>query len=151
MKRPMDRHAPPCGRILLACSPDSESILRNALGPLETEIVCAFEHGEAQRQLAAGVDLVVCSLGFDESRMLDFIAEAVRERPHLPLVCCHVHADLPADSLRAAFTAAGYLGAVAMVDFPEVARRASVAQAEASLRSAVMAHLRHDVGRVSIS
>lgn len=139
----MDRNAPICGRILLACSPDSEPILRSALDPLEAEIVSAFAHDDAKAQLEAGVDLVVCSLRFDESRMLDFIAEAARERPRVPFVCCHVYAELPADSLRAAFTAAGHLGAVAIVDFPEAARRGSVAQAQALLRGAVLAHLRH--------
>lgn len=147
----MDRNAPTCGRVLLACSPDSESTLRNALDPIGAEIVSAFAHDEAKRHLAAGVDLVVCSLRFDESRMLDFIAEAARERPHVPFVCCHVRAGLPVDSLRAAFTAAGHLGAVAVVDFPEVVRQGSVAQAEAALRCAVLAHLRHDVGHASMS
>jgi hypothetical protein len=147
----MDRNAPTCGRILLACSPDSEPTLRSALDPLEAEIVSAFAHDAAKDELEAGVDLVVCSLRFDESRMLDFIAEAARERPSVPFVCCHVRGGLPIDSLRAAFTAAGHLGAVAIVDFPQVARRESVAQAEAMLRGAVLAHLGHDARHASMS
>lgn len=147
----MPGDAPSRARILLASTPDSESILREALKPIDADVVCAFTCDAAKSIVAAGVDMVVCSLRFDESRMFDFIAEVGHERPQLPLVCCHVRAEIPEHSLRAAFTAAGYLGAVAVVDFPEVARREGLPDAQAALRGAVLAHLGHDVGHASMS
>jgi DNA-binding NtrC family response regulator len=146
----MERNAH-SGRVLVACSRDSEEILRNALDPLGVRILRAYTHDEAKAHLDAGIDVVVCSLRFDESRMLDFIAEIARERPRLPVVCCHVSGKLREASLRAAFTAAGHLGAVAVVDFPDPDREAQTAGANAELRAAVAANLSHDVGHASMS
>jgi DNA-binding NtrC family response regulator len=146
----MDGNAP-SGRVLVACSLDSEEVLRNALDPLGVRILRAFTHDEAKAHLDAGIDVVVCSLRFDESRMLDFIAEIARERPRLPVVCCHVSGKLREASLRAAFTAAGHLGAVAVVDFPEADRAERTVGANAELRAAVVANLSQDVGHASMS
>jgi DNA-binding NtrC family response regulator len=141
----------PSGRVLVACSPDSEEVLRGALAPLGVPIARAFTHDEAKAHLEAGIDVVVCSLRFDESRMLDFIAEVARERPRLPVVCCHVSSRLREASLRAAFAAAGHLGAVAVVDFPEGGGANEAAAAQAALRAAVAESLSHGVDRASIS
>ena len=147
MYRPASRRS----RVLLACTTESAGTLRRALERLDAEISCAFSKEEAMARVDGGVDLVVCSLRFDESRMLDFMAQLARERPRLPLVCCHVtDSDLPGPSLDAAFTAAGYLGAVAVVNLPDLARRQGADLAESSLREAVASNL-HDVARVSMS
>jgi len=147
MFRPASRRS----RILLACTVESAETLRRALDGLDAEITYAFSKEEAVARLDGGVDLVVCSLRFDESRMLDFMAELARERPGLPLVCCHVmHSHLPGPSLDAAFVAAGYLGAVAVVNLPELARRQGDDRAERSLRETVASSL-HEVARASMS
>jgi CheY-like chemotaxis protein len=137
-------------RILLACTAQGEPVLRPILEPL-AEIVVAFDHEEAIAHIERGVDLVLCSLRFDESRTLDLIAELARQRPHLPVVCCRVmQSDLGEASLRAAFVAAGHLGAVALVNLPELERREGAAPAQAKLRAAVLDHL-HGVGHASMS
>src|SRR5690242_4770808 len=106
-------------RVLLACTAEVASTLRRALADLDAEIRCAYSKEEALASVE-GVDLVVCSLRFDESRMLDLVAQLARERPRLPLVCCHVaESDLPEPSLDAAFTVADHLGAVAVLDLIE--------------------------------
>jgi len=141
--------ASPRSRILLACTRDGAEILRQALACLDAEITCAYSKDEALARVDC-VDVVVCSLRFDESRMLDFVAQVVRERPRLPLVCCQVtDSDLPEPSLDAAFCVAAHLGAVAVMSLPELARREGRARAEESLRRAVLAHL-HDVGHASM-
>jgi hypothetical protein len=128
-------------RVLLASTPGADPILRHGLAPLG-RIVSAYTHDEAIAHIEAGVDLVVCSLRFDESRMLDLIAEVARSRPHLPFICCRVQeSHLPEGSLRAAFTAAGHLGAVAVVDLPQLVRAGGERRAEAQLNACVRAHL----------
>jgi hypothetical protein len=140
----------PTPRVLLASTPSADPILRHSLAPLG-DVVSAFTHEEAMRHIEAGVDAVVCSLRFDESRMLDLIAEVAGRLPHLPFICCHVlESELPEASLRAAFTAAGHLGAVAVVDLPRLARSVGVHCAQAELNACVRAHL-HGAGHASIS
>src|SRR5512135_2503887 len=134
----MHRQATPPPRILLASTLDAMVVLRRALAPVEAQTTCAYSHDEALRHVDRGVDVVVCSLRFDESRTLDFVAEIGRAHPWLPFVCCSVlESDLPAQSLRAAFTAAGYLRAVAVLDLPDLVRRDGAELAERSLREAV--------------
>jgi|SRR6185437_6591171 len=146
MVRPGSRRS----RVLLACTAEGASTLRHALAGLDAEISCAYSKEEALASVD-DVDVVVCGLRFDESRMLDLVAQLARERPHLPLVCCHVvESDLPEPSLDAAFTVADHLGAVAVLDMTELARRLGTARAEESLRAAVVSHL-HDVGHASMS
>jgi hypothetical protein len=129
-------------RILIASTLLGGSTLRRILEPLGVETVCAVTREEALDRVGEGVDLVVCSLRFDESRMLDLVAEVAALRPDLPFVCCRVvDSDLPQASLRAAFTAAGHLGAVAVIDFPELARSEGTGLAERDVRESVAIHL----------
>ena len=138
-------------RILLACTPDDEPVLRIALAGLDAEVVGAHAHDEALREIARGIDLVVCSLRFDESRMFDFIAEVGRERPRLPFICCRVlESHLPERALRAAFAAAGHLGAVAVVNLPELVRHVGALRARADLRETVRAQV-HGAAQASMT
>ena len=138
-------------RILIASTPAGESILRRILEPLGAKSVSAVTREEALDRVGEGVDLVVCSLRFDESRMLDLLAAIASLRPHLPFLCCRVlDSGLPHASLCAAFTAAGHLGAVAAMDFQEIAASEGIARAESELRSYVADHL-HDAPRASTS
>jgi DNA-binding NtrC family response regulator len=132
----------PTRRILIACTELAEPILRAILDPLGAEVVAGFTHEQAIERIRQGVDLVVCSLRFDESRMLDLIADVARTNPHLPFVCCRVlDSDLPQTSLRAAFVAAGHLGAVGVLDLPALTRTEGAVLAEREVRATVAAHL----------
>ena len=132
----------PTRRILIACTELAEPILRAILDPLGAEVVAGFTHEQAIERIREGVDLVVCSLRFDESRMLDLIAEVAGKNPHLPLVCCRVlDSDLPQTSLHAAFVAAGHLGAVGVLDLSALVRSQGAARAEREVREIVAAHL----------
>lgn len=125
-------------------------MLRHALAAIDAQTVTAHDVAGAMHALGHGIDLVVCTLLFDESRMLELAARVGRERPQLPFVCCRVMSDLPAHSLDAAFAAAGHLGAVATVDLPHTARGEALARAEEALCRAVRAHL-HDARQASMS
>lgn len=138
-------------RVLLACTETGEPVLRRILAPLRVETVSAFTHEQAVERIREGVDLVVCSLRFDESRMLDLVAETAAARPHLPFVCCRVmDSDLPQTTLHGAFVAAGHLGAVAVIDFPELSRSEGEERAQGHVRETVAAHL-HDAAHASMS
>ena len=146
----MVRPAPHRSRVLLACTRDSAHSLRRALVGVDADITCAYSKEEALARVECA-DVVVCSLRFDESRMLDFVAQVARERPSLPFLCCQVtDSDLREPSLDAAFTAADHLGAVAVLNLFQLARREGTRRAEQALRDAVVSHL-HDVGHASMS
>jgi hypothetical protein len=140
----MHPQTPHRSRILLATTQDAEPVLRRALAPLEADLAVEHECGAALRAIAAGVDLVVCTMRFDESRMLDFAARLGHDWPRLPFVCCRVLSNLPGPAVEAAFVAAENLGAVEMVNL----RVAPLG--EERLRRAVLAHL-HDMGHASMS
>jgi hypothetical protein len=143
-------HASPEPRVLLACTEEAEEVLRRALYPLEAVLIPVHDIATAMREVECGIDLVVCTLLFDESRMLDLAARLARIQPHIPFVCCRILSDLPVHTLEAAFAAAGYVGAVATVDMPHTAHGAELARAEELLCGAVLGHL-HDVGHASMS
>ena len=142
--------APSQPRMLLATTPEGEPVVRDILAPLRADLLCAFTHEEAIARIREGVDVVLCTLRFDDSRMLDLLAEVGASPHHPPLVCCRLlDSDLPEASLRAAFTVAGHLGA-AVLNFPELVRREGFVRAGAALRESVAAHL-HGVGQASMS
>ncbi|HSN21062.1 MAG TPA: hypothetical protein VLS49_10300 [Usitatibacter sp.] len=138
-------------RILLASTQEAELVLRRALRVLDADLLAAHRCESALRWIAQGIDLMVCTMRFDESRMLDLAVTVERDGPHVPFVACRVLAsELPRPSLEAAFTAARELGAAATVDLPRIARREGAARAEEQLRRIVLANL-HGVGYASMS
>jgi hypothetical protein len=143
--------ASPRRRVLLASTREGDPLVRRILGPLEVDVLSAFTHEEAIERIREGVDLVLCSLRFDESRMLDLLSEVGASVHHPPLLCCRLlDSDIRESSLHAAFTVAGHLGAAAVLDFPDLVRREGLARAEAALRESVAAQL-HDIGHASMS
>jgi hypothetical protein len=94
---------------------------------------------EALQRLDDHPDLVICSLRFDESRMLELTA-AVAHRGDVPFVCCRVvDTDLPPHSLDAAITASRNLGALAFVDFARMRRESGTDAALVRFRDALLA------------
>ena len=68
-------------RVLIAAQPGVAELLQRMLEG-SAEIVTAATPARAFELLArpGGIDLIVCTFGFDESRMVDFLQE-VRRRP----------------------------------------------------------------------
>ncbi|MGE5098036.1 MAG: hypothetical protein ACM3SO_23065 [Betaproteobacteria bacterium] len=127
--------------VLLAAAPDSGPVLSRMLCDVARPIV-AYSVEEALRLLDPGIDLVICTLRFDESRMLEFLAQATRDIPRLRWICCRVlESDLPESSLDAARVAALKLGALAFIDLPALRARQGAEAAAESFRNVVRKHL----------
>jgi DNA-binding NtrC family response regulator len=107
-------HARPI--VLIACEPSETEVLR-ALVPAEARVMTATSTQEAVERMAEEIDAVICSMEFDESRMLDLVQVAHSQRPDLPVLCCRVFGSRISDlSLRAAAMAAFSIGVAAFID-----------------------------------
>lgn len=129
-------------RVLMAGTRDASEVVRLALGG-EVEFVQAFSVEEALNQATSGIDLVVCNLRFDNSRMFDFLG-ALRqgEQRHLPVVCLRSYqALLPPSTQKVIEMALGALGVNAYLDLPAIAHERGMDAAFAELRAAVLAEL----------
>lgn len=107
-------HARPI--VLIACEPSETEVLR-ALVPAEACVMTATSTQEAVARMTEEIDAVICSMEFDESRMLDLVQAAHSQRPDLPVLCCRVFGSRISDlSLRAAATAAFSIGVASFID-----------------------------------
>ena len=64
-------------RVLVAGTQDVVDAARAALGA-DLELPAAYSVAEALKHIEGGVDLVLCNVRFDDSRMFDFIPKQVR-------------------------------------------------------------------------
>jgi DNA-binding NtrC family response regulator len=102
--------------VLLACEPSETEVLR-ALLPAGASVVTVESKERAVERIREGVDAVVCTLDFDDSRMLELVREAHAQRPDLPVLCCRVFGGGISDiTIRAAATAAFSMGVAAFLD-----------------------------------
>jgi hypothetical protein len=105
--------------ILLACTP-SETATLERLVPREATVIRVSSIDEAVERMQEGVDAIVCSLEFDESRMLDLAREAHTRCPDVPVLCCSTTRSRATSAWRHAATiAAASLGAAAFIEIPE--------------------------------
>jgi len=105
--------------VLIACAPSEREVLE-ALVPPRARVVTAGSLDGAVERMQQGVDAVVCSLQFDDSRMLEFAQEAHLQRPDIPVLCCRVFGGRMSDaSVRAAAAAALSVGVAAFLDLAE--------------------------------
>ena len=124
--------------VLIACEPSETEVLR-ALVPPDAWIVTARSVDDAAERMAKGVDAVVCSMDFDDSRMLELVKEAHDKQPALPVLCCRVFGSRISDTcLPAAALAALSMGVGAFVD---LAKRAPVFGADAAELAAALVRL----------
>ena len=124
-------------RVLVACTGSAQQVLARVFaGWAEWTPVYTLE--AALQGLEAHPDLIVCTLRFDDSRMLELAAE-VAHRGDVPWVCCRVgEGELPEPSVAAAMIAAENLGAIACVDLPRLARECGMDEAIARFRAEVL-------------
>lgn len=124
--------------VLIACRPSEVEALR-ALVPRGASIVTARSIPEAQERIAQGVDAVLCSMDFDDSRMLELVREVRDRQPDLPVLCCRVSGSPISDiSLRAAIVAALSMGVATFID---LANRTSALGADAAELAAALVRL----------
>lgn len=104
-------------KVVVACTSESRPVLDEALSDIALPVMVLSEQ-EAVSCLDDNVRLLVCTLRFDDSRMLEFVQSIHQRFAQLPFVCCRVsRTRLPAQSLRTALETARNLGAVDVIDF----------------------------------
>jgi CheY-like chemotaxis protein len=65
------------------------------------------------------IDLVVCGVFFDETRMFDLLRAVRREFPDIPFVCCRIgERELAPVTLEAIGIAAKSMGAAGIISLP---------------------------------
>ena len=130
-------------RVLVAGTQDVVDAARAAIGG-ELELAAAYSVAEALKQVEGGVDLVLCDVRFDDSRMFDFLGalNAMPSSRRLPVVCCRVaRSPVSAGARRGIELALEALGVIAFLDLHELEARDGLEAARAALRAAVMSHL----------
>jgi len=130
-------------RVLVAGTQDVVDAARAALGE-DLELAAAYSVAEALKHVEGGVDLVLCNVRFDDSRMFDFLGvlNAMPRPRRLPVVCCRVaRSPVSAGARRGIELALEALGVIAFLDMHELESREGVEAARAALRAAVMSHL----------
>ena len=128
-------------RVLVAARPTVWPEVQAMLGDM-VDLVPVHTPEDAVRILERErVDLILVTVAFDESRMMEFVqlAKANPSASHIPILCARVVPSLMRDSLIAATRdACKACGAVDLVDVATMPRES----AKAALRAAVEACLR---------
>lgn len=93
----------------------------------------------------AGIDVVVCTIAFDESRMLELL-EALKHDPRtkdIPFVCCRVLPTILSNQALGRMEAACLaLGASAYVDIPTLEGQHGASLAAVKFKEKVSSHTR---------
>jgi hypothetical protein len=110
----------------------------------ELELVPARSVAEALQEIRTGIDLVLCNVRFDDSRMFDFLGalNVMPEAERMPVICCRMlRTPMSAGSRRGIELALEALGVVAFVDLHDLEQQHGAAAAEATLREMVKRYL----------
>ena len=127
--------------MLVAGTQDVIDAARAALGG-ELELATAYSVTEALRQVE-DVELVLCNVRFDDSRMFDFLG-ALNAMPKAgpPVICCRVErAPMSAGARRGIELALEALGVLEFLDLYELESRDGPTAALTALRQAVITRL----------
>jgi len=130
-------------RVLVAGTLQAIEAVERALAR-DAEVLAARSIPEALRRVDEGVDLIVCNVRFDESRMFDFL-QALKSRPRaagVPVMCCRTSSTpLRAGVRRAIVMALEALGISGFIDCASAYREQGAAGAAKRLRRAILAEL----------
>ena len=127
--------------ILVAGTADAVHTARLILGD-GFHYRAAFSLEQACASLRPAPQLVVCSMRFDDARMIDFLRTLREEHARPPVVCFHAHGWQVSASAHAALQAVLLtLENAAFVDLYAIARARGVAAAAGALREAVASAL----------
>jgi DNA-binding NtrC family response regulator len=122
-------------RLLVAVREMGYAHVRRALHA-DFDLVVAYTHSQALSALKEGVvDAILCSIHFDESRMLDFLVAAKQIAPDIPFICCQVLAtNLQPQTIQATVSAAESKGALGFIDYNGILRGRGASEADKALR-----------------
>jgi hypothetical protein len=128
------------GQVLAAVPPPAVGFLESALGGWVRLTAC-HSYADAGRRIGkdGGIDLVLCGVYFDRSRMFDLMQLVDRR---LPVVCCRIlDFEKPAISMQALRIACESLGA-AFLDLPALRQEHGAGAADSALLSCILARLK---------
>lgn len=130
-------------RVLVAAQPAACGVLQRMLRET-AETLPAHRRSDAFRILrenAGGINLVICTIAFDDSQMIDFL-QTVKRDPDLgkiPVLCTRVFASVLSDTLVSVIReACKEAGAVDLIDLATLDPKL----AKAAINTAVMQCLR---------
>jgi len=134
----------PRPRVLVAGTRQGIASVREVLDT-EAELVGAQSVAEALAEVErGGLDLIICNIRFDDSRMFDFLG-ALGERPtarSVPVICCRVlHRPLSVGARRAIALALEALGVAEFVDMQAIEEEQGTDAAKEALRRAALSRL----------
>jgi hypothetical protein len=133
----------PRPRVLVAGTRQGIASVHEVLAD-EVELVGAQSVADALAEVERGVELIICNVRFDDSRMFDFLG-ALAGRPAargVPVICCRVlHRPLSAGARRAIALALEALGVDEFVDMQAIEEERGRPAAREALRRAALARL----------
>ena len=126
-------------RLLVAATEVGYAHIRRALNG-DFDIVVAYTRSQAIGALKEGViDAILCSIHFDESRMLDLLIAAKEVAPGVPFVCCQVlWSTLRPSAIQITLSAAESQGALGFIDYNAVLRARGAQEADRYLREELL-------------
>ena len=136
----MPQSGPP--RVLAAGTQDAIDLVRRMLEG-DAVVVPALSVEAAVQRLDPDISLILANIGFDDSRIFDFLA-ALQDGPYsrVPVVCFRMRGThLPPAMEKSVELALGEAGLAAFVDLEAVERRENPKAALAELRGRALAAL----------
>ena len=129
-------------RVLVAGTREAVDSAQAALGG-EFELLTAYSVAEALERVR-GIELVLCNVRFDDSRMFDLLGALKANPPAraLPVVCYRVmRSRMSVGARRGIELALEALGASVFLDLYELEHQHGAEAAQAALRAAVARYL----------
>jgi hypothetical protein len=130
-------------RVLVAGTRLGIDLVREVLSE-DAELIGAQSVVEALAEVERGVELIICNVRFDDSRMFDFLG-ALGDRPAargVPVICCRVlHRPLSVGARRAIALALEALGVAEFVDMQAIEEEQGADAARQALRRAALSRL----------
>jgi CheY-like chemotaxis protein len=138
-------------RVLIAAQPEAIQALRRLLDDVvDVTAVHSIENAvKILERDSSSLDLIICTIAFHESRMLDFLQQVKRTPSFsgIPFLCCRVLRSVISDrSMNGMATACKEGGAVDLLDIAKLPENA----AQAVLQTVVMTYVKGDQGSGSV-
>ena len=125
--------------IVVAAQPESVQTIRNLLGT-GPKIIEVFKLYEAKKIINESVDLIICGLHFNDSRMFDLlrITKANPLVQAIPFLCFkNSNSELGATAIEAFKIACNALGAAGFVDYHALKLRHGAEEADNQFRKII--------------
>jgi CheY-like chemotaxis protein len=105
-------------KILAALRPQGVVAVQRAVSQyLEPLAARSYEHAVSLLRSRDDIDLVVCGVFFDETRMFDLLRTVRQQFPDIPFVCCRIgERELAPVTLEAIGIAAQSMGAAGLIN-----------------------------------